>query len=418
MTFVSASKYRKSLEAVGCTYVPLEGPDCDWSEIELLDLLGEERNAIPPGPMQIAYDMEIAFVNPIPGQHAAMQRAMAMLTQQHPGRPIIQLCEGFFQGAIPISLGANGTKPTATVGLGIIPILLNSIDCAPFGPGLPPDSSLEGQARNKAMTAELNEAFFGKPLRVWTKIMTDLGADLTTYQSFLDAPYLAQDRFLQMCIPSIEYPRSDAPSTIRFTGGLPKGSRDPMIDPPAWWNEVVENKEGKDIIFVCQGTVAKNHNDLNIPTMEALSTRSNTLVIVALGTKGEVLSPSIPIPYNARVIDFLPFDEILPYVKVFITNGGYGALQHGIANGSPLLMAGAGEDKPEVSMRAEWAGLAVNLKTGTPSREAIRNGVEEVIGNGKYKKRAVELQEEMAQWDPMGIVVETIEELAKKKDLK
>jgi hypothetical protein len=37
------------------------------------------------------------------------------------------------------------------------------------------------------------------------------------------------------------------------------------------------------------------------------------------------------------------------------------------------------EDKAEVSMRGEWAGIAVNLRTNTPSPEAIRDGVDRIL---------------------------------------
>lgn len=410
MTFVSASPYRESLEEVGCSYVPLEG----YANFTAADFptMFAGRHSYPPGPLQIAYDIEHVFIKPIQGQHEALQRALVMLTEKHPGRPIVQLCEGMFQGAHPISLGAPGIRPAGTVGIGIIPLALTSVDCAPFGPGLPPDSSPEGRLKNKAMSSEVNEAFWGNGQKIWSKILTELGADPSGTPLFLDATYLAQDRFLQMCIPSIEYPRSDAPSTIKFTGGLPKGTRDPMTSAPAWWNEVIENKDKKDIIFICQGTVARNYTQLIIPTIEALATRENTLVIAALGTKGDSLPEDMVIPDNARVIDFLPFDEILPFTTVFVTNGGYGALQHAIANGTPLLMGGAGEDKPEVSRRAEWAGCAYNLETATPTKEAIKFGVEAVISDPKYKLRAKELQAEMAEFDPVGVVIETIEELA------
>lgn len=417
VTFVSGSYYRKLLEDVGCTYVPLEG-ECDFAVEVDFDRILPNRDQYPNGPLRVAYDLETVFVAPIFGQHQTLQKALAMLMKAHPGRPVVQLCEGFFHGAIPISMGASGIRPTATVGLGIIPMLLTSIDCAPFGPGMAPDSSPEGHIKNKAMAAHRNEVMLGKAQATWSQTMKDLGADTTGYQSFLDAAYLAQDSFLQMCIPSVEYPRSDAPSTIKFAGGLPKGSRDPMTNPPTWWNEVVENKDKKDIIFVCQGTVSKIFTDLNLPTMEALATRENTLVIVALGLKGATVPEGIVVPANTRVIDFLPFDEILPHATVFVTNGGYGAFQHGLVNGTPLLMAGAGEDKPEVSMRAEWAGVAVNLKTGNPTKEAIKIGVEEIISNPKYKTRALELQAETAKFDPISFVMETIEELAREKHVE
>jgi UDP:flavonoid glycosyltransferase YjiC (YdhE family) len=266
------------------------------------------------------------------------------------------------------------------------------------------------------MTAEINEAFFGKPQRVWEEIFESLGADVKGFHC-LDAPYTFPDRFIQCCTPSAEYPRSDAPSSIRFGGGLPKGSRDGMVDTPSWWNEVVENNQKKDIIFVCQGTVALNYSDLTIPTMLALEDRENTLVIVALGKKDGVLPEGTHVPANSRVIDFIPFDSILPYASVFITNGGYGGFQHGISNGTPLLMAGAGEDKPEVSARAEWAGVAVNLKTGQPTQEAIRAGVDEIISNPKYKARAKELEAEMAEFDPLEVIIQNIEDLGAGKHL-
>jgi UDP:flavonoid glycosyltransferase YjiC (YdhE family) len=94
------------------------------------------------------------------------------------------------------------------------------------------------------------------------------------------------------------------------------------------------------------------------------------------------------------------------------TNGGYGALQYAISNGIPLVVAGAGEDKPEVCARAEWASVAVNLRTGQPTKEALRQAIDEVISNTKYKKAAQNLEAEMATFDPMTVIAKTIDELA------
>jgi rhodanese-related sulfurtransferase len=83
--------------------------------------------------------------------------------------------------------------------------------------------------------------------------------------------------------PSAEYPRSDAPKSICFTGGLLKGTKEGMSENLTWWNEVVDNPTKKDIVFVCQGTVSPNHADTVIPTMEALEDRPNAILIIALG---------------------------------------------------------------------------------------------------------------------------------------
>jgi hypothetical protein len=98
------------------------------------------------------------------------------------------------------------------------------------------------------MTAEIRRTFFSKGQKTWLKIFEGLGSRKPDAM-FLDAIFTFPDRFLQMCTPSAEYLRTDAPSSVRFAGGLPRGHRDPMRDPPAWWTEVINNN-GKDIIFI------------------------------------------------------------------------------------------------------------------------------------------------------------------------
>ena len=52
------------------------------------------------------------------------------------------------------------------------------------------------------------------------------------------------------------------------------------------------------------------------------------------------------------------------------------------------------EDKAEVSMRGEWAGIAINLRTSTPNIEAIQNGVNKLVEDDQCKKRCLEIQKE------------------------
>jgi UDP:flavonoid glycosyltransferase YjiC (YdhE family) len=214
-----------------------------------------------------------------------------------------------------------------------------------------------------------------------------------------------------MCIPSVEYPRSDLPATIRFAGGLPKGHRDAYADSPAWWEEIASNKT-KKIVLVSQGTLTANFTDLVVPTLIGLKDREDILVVVALGKKGRTLPEGTLVPANARIEDFIPFDDVLPHCAVFVSNGGYGAFQHAVSHGVPLVIGGTTEDKPEIAARAEWAGIAVNLRTATPAPEVVLAAVDEIVSNPKYKERAKVLEAEMATYDPMEIVVKNIEELA------
>jgi UDP:flavonoid glycosyltransferase YjiC (YdhE family) len=261
------------------------------------------------------------------------------------------------------------------------------------------------------MGKHIQSLLWDKPLKVFKDIFKDLGAELPD-DEFLspDIAYLWPDRFLQMCPPSTQYTRSDAPKTFRFTGGLPKLPRIESSK-PSWWHEVVDNPTKKDIVLISQGTVELNYDNLIIPALEAMKDRPNTLVIVVLGIKGATLDPSVPIAENVRVVDYLPFDEILPHCSVFVHNGGYGGVQHSIKHGTPLVVAGQTEDKPEMCAIAEWAGVAVNLKTGKPTKEALRIGIDEVVSNPKYKNACQRIQAEIATFDPMRVIKESIEEV-------
>jgi UDP:flavonoid glycosyltransferase YjiC (YdhE family) len=152
-------------------------------------------------------------------------------------------------------------------------------------------------------------------------------------------------------------------------------------------------------------------NQLVIPTMAALKDRSDIIVIIALGRRGATLPTDLSVPSNCRVVDYIPYDSLLPHVDVFVTTGGYGSLQRALNNGTPLVMAGTTEEKPETAARAEWAGVAVNLRTAYPSVEQLGRAIDDVLTNERYKARAVEIQAEIARYDPVGVIVETMEEL-------
>jgi len=411
VTFVTGSPYKGIIEQIGASHIPLDGY-ADFTEADI-DTRWPIRNTLPPGPVQFAHDVEQVFVNPIPSQYEALQRALRLLNNQHPGRPIVLVSEGLYLGSLPLYSGAPGLKPTATLGIGIVPLCLSSIDLPPFGPGLPPDNSPAGRERNKAMFKGVQENMLAQPQRKFVEVLQETGCTGPA-PWFLDGPFLGPDCFLQMCIPSVEYPRSDAPASIKFAGGLPKGHRDPFANPPTWWSEITDNTT-KKIIAVSQGSVAMNFSDLIIPTMTGLADRDDILVVVALGRKGAVLPEGTAVPSNVRVADFIPFDELLPHCSAFITNGGYGAFQHAISNGTPVIVGGTTEDKPEVAARAEWCGLGINLRTANPAPEAVLKAVSNILTDSKYKKRAVELEKEMASFDPIGEVTKNIDELASGK---
>jgi UDP:flavonoid glycosyltransferase YjiC (YdhE family) len=111
------------------------------------------------------------------------------------------------------------------------------------------------------------------------------------------------------------------------------------------------------------------------------------------------------------VVDYLPYDALLPLADVFVSNAGYGGFMQSVMNGVPMVLAGTAADKAEVCARAEWAGVAVNLRAQTPGEDAIRAAVETVLGDGRYKKKALEVKEENERLDALARFESIIEEL-------
>ncbi|KAJ6781608.1 hypothetical protein PWT90_10139 [Aphanocladium album] len=258
------------------------------------------------------------------------------------------------------------------------------------------------------MNAALEEKLLPQPNARFRRILADLGV-AGDVPFFIDAPYLTGNRFLQMCIPSMEYERSDAPPTLRFAGGLPRGHRDPFTNPPGWWQQVADAaSDGKKVVAVSQGTVNPDFTELIVPTIEALGGADDILLVVALGARGASLPADVAVAANVRVADFIPFDDLLPHCAALVTNGGFGAVLHAVACGTPMVIAGGSEDKPEVAARAENAGVAVNLRTGRPTAEQVRRAVDEVLRNDKYKVRSRALEKEVQSFDPVGVIEESM----------
>ena len=173
---------------------------------------------------------------------------------------------------------------------------------------------------------------------------------------------------------------------------------------------------GKKVVFVSQGTAnIDDYGELVIPTLGAFAERDDIVVVAALGKRGVALPADVmaAIPEGVKVIDYLPYDDILPLADVFVFNGGYGGLMHGVANGTPMVIAGTAADKGEVAVRAEWAGIAVNLQTSTPSQDMIRDAVDRVVADGSnYKATVAEMRGEDLALDPLGTIEKLIWELA------
>jgi MGT family glycosyltransferase len=392
VTVTSGSQFRDAVEAVGARFVPLQGA-ADFNADD------EEKNfpeitTLQPGPERLGFGLRNTFIRLIPDQHRTLQ---ALLSEMD-GEPVVVVHEVAFMGAWPVQLGAPGVRPAAVIGVGVVPMMMTSEDTAPFGMGMPPDTSPEGKARNRAAN-EAMRGLFASTQEYLEEVLVTAGA--TKEPPFLmDAMATMADEFLQLTIASMDYPRSDLPESVRYIGALP-ASADSRWQLPEWWQDVLDARK---VVVVSQGTVANNDfTELVQPTLDALADE-DVLVVATLGREATLDR----VPANARIAEFIPFGTLLSYADVMVSNGGFGGVQQALSIGVPLVLAGLTEDKMEVTARTAWTGAAINLATQRPDTADIAKAVQTVLTEPSYRRRAATLADEYAQQDPFSAIEETI----------
>lgn len=344
-----------------------------------------------------------------------LKKTLGEVYDREPERPIVVLVEYGFAGANVMLHGAplpgNMKVRAKVIHLGITTYMASSIDTTSWSTPLPPDSTLSGRARNSLIENLLDKGPWAESTTFYRKALTAQGATSEPLPRVMDSLYVCQDRVLQMSSPGFEYERSDYPSHFKIGGALPRRPVDPKTVYPSWWDEVTSG--AKKIVLVAQGTLAVNYDDLLLPTIRGLSGRDDLLVIGILGIRGATLDTA-DLPSNTRIIDYFPYDAILPHAAVFVSNGGYGTVLHAVTNGTPVIMAGASEDKPHVAALSAWSGIGIDLKTGSPSEEDLRDAVERVLGEKgdvTYKERVVRMRDENEAMDPLSAVERCVMEM-------
>ncbi|CAN8101608.1 unnamed protein product [Discula destructiva] len=410
VSFLGPTTHRARISGSGADFVPLQG------EADIDDLLYySPENPDPPVPGyhslewhdRALVDIEKHCFAPIPAQWACVKEALARLQKQDPAKPVVVISEAFFHGILPLYFGAPlpaGVQQPRTLCLSITPPAIRSVDLPPFGYPLPFSHTPTGRACNAQCWDNWAEET-GPLKQLFRATLAEAGATTLPDGPILDGVnYTCHSSILQIGVPSFEYPRSDWPSHFQFVGFLPLARPPPHGYPnlPGWWDEVTTTD--KSIVVVAQGTVETNPYDLIIPTIEAMRNRAHVIVVAILGLRGASLPDGYAAPGNARITDYLHYDAILPYARIWVHNGGYGAVTHGVAHGVPMVVAGEGQDKPENIRRIRYSKIGVGLGNPKPSVQDLKLSLDDVLSKQDYRNRVNVLRQETIDLDCFGSI--------------
>ncbi len=292
-----------------------------------------------------------------------------------------------------------------TIAMGIVPLMETSKDLAPYGLGMEPSYTIFGKLKQAALRWVAANILFKPSNKVLEKVCSTYGL---TYegQNVFDFNLDKTSVLLQSATPSFEYKRSDINPKVHFAGPLLPYSAPSTAKP--WFDERLNQYQR--VILVTQGTAEKDVTKLIKPTLEAFRD-TEALVIVATGGSCTAELRAEYANENVIIEDFIPFSEVMPYVDVYITNGGYGGTLLGIEHELPMVVAGVHEGKSEICARVGYFKLGINLKTETPIPHQLRKAVDEIFRNPEYKNNVTRLAEEFRSYDAKQLAATVVKEL-------
>ena len=383
VAFYTGAAFRARVEDSGGLHFSLP-PDADF-DLEDPFARAPELKMMRPGLEWLRIASERLFVDNIAAQHNGLQNLLRGFG------PDVIIGDDMFFGALPMLLGAGSKRPPVVL-CGTSVLHWPREDRAPMFLGLPPATTQEQREGYAALAQNYHEAVDQPVLLRLNQVLKDLGASPTSLPMFYCSVGLA-DAYLQLSVPSFEFPR-DIPRSVHFVGTPPIIPG--QVPLPPWADELDGSRK---VVLVTQGTVANhNFNLLVAPTLAALANEPDVLVVATAGGRPIDAIPG-PVPANARLSSYLPFEWLLPKVDVLVTNGGYGSVNQAMSFGIPLVTAGLTEDKADVNARIAWSGAGIDLATNEPSRAALRSAVRTVLDQPGYRSRAAQMAEEFAAID-------------------
>ena len=395
VAFLTGSAFRDRIDSSGCKFFALPA-DADFEPHDIRSKVPELKS-IPPGLEWLRVACERIFADAIPAQHQGLQQSLQKFSAD------VIVGDDMFFGILPMLLGLRAERPPVVI-CGTSILHWAREDGAPNFIGLPPATTAEQRAEYAAKAREYDEAVDRPVIHRVNQALKGLGNGRLSMPLFHSVVELA-DAYMQLSVPSFEFPR-EMPSSVHFVGTPPIISG--QVPLPPWADDLDGSSK---VILVTQGTVANHNFDLLVaPTLAALANEPDVLVVATAGGRPIEAIPG-PIPSNARIASFLPFEWLLPRVSVLVTNGGYGSVNQAMSCGIPLVTAGLTEDKADVNARVAWSGVGINLATNEPTQEALRKAVRTVLDRPAYRLRASQMASEFAGIDTRSEIVQIINQV-------
>jgi UDP:flavonoid glycosyltransferase YjiC (YdhE family) len=376
----SSAQYADKIKSLQIPYYPFKKA-VDWSG-EKLDIVFPDRAKHTSQIGRLNFDIINAFILRATEYYADISEIYASFQYE---MVIADVCFS----AIPFIKDKMGIP---VIAIGILPLSETSKDLPPAGLGLTPSGNWLGRRKDALLRFIANRVIFRKPNQVMKNLLIQHDIDPGNHCVF-DLLIKKSTLVLQSGTPGFEYDRTDMSDNIRYIGALLPWTKKKHY--PVWTNRKLS--QYRKVIVVTQGTVERDVEKIIVPALEAFKNTEFLVIATTGGSKTKELRTRYS-QENIIIEDFIPFEDIMPYACVYITNGGYGGVMLGIKNQLPLVVGGVHEGKIEINARVGYFKIGINLKTEKPTPAAVRHAVEKVLNDFNYRRNVRALSYEFSHY--------------------
>lgn len=202
--------------------------------------------------------------------------------------------------------------------------------------------------------------------------------------------------------PQLEYPRR-WPSWARVVGPL-------MWEPP--FGEVEPPPGDDPLVLVAPSTSQDPSQRLLRAALRGLA---RAPVRVLATTNRRPAPEPVPVPDNARLVDWVSYSRTMPRCDVVVCHGGHGTVVRALASGCAVVAVPAAGDMNENAARIAWAGLGARLPNRLATPRGIRLAVERCLADPAIARRTGALAAWLEANDPAGRAADAVEALAARR---
>ena len=211
---------------------------------------------------------------------------------------------------------------------------------------------------------------------------------------------LSQRLCMVATFAQLEY-RNDWPPNVHVVGPV-------MWEPP--FGEVEAPPGDAPLVLVAPSTAQDPEHRLLRAALAGLA--NEPVRVLAAWNRRPVYEP-LPVPANARLVEWVSYSRTMPRCALVICHAGHGTMVRSLACGSPVVCVPHAGDMAENAARADWAGVGVRLPWRLLSPATLRLAVRRALARPSLAAQARSLAASAAGSDGAERAAELVEELAR-----